>query len=522
MSSLAKMPAYLAPDPAAAGHQLLENLATGYWYSQVLFTALELDIFSRLAAGTRSTAQLASVLTCKEDELYRLLRALEGIQLIARYEDCWMNSVIASRYLVQDQAEYLGDFLLYRKYMQENWQQLTEKIQGQPKKEPELAYRERNFRYVRAMDRLVQQKALEIAGLCLKIGVPGPLLDVGGGAGTLLRSIREQLKNGGRQDIAFSAELFDLPEVIDAARQLYPEQTAWEGIELSEGDFRSHHFPRRYGCVILSNFLHAYGAAEARVLLAKAVDLLAEGGGILIHDYFPDYSPAVPEKGALYDLCMMQNTFNGACHEMKTIRRWLTDMSAGASLPVSTFGLTTDSAVMLIGGPPEWHNLPPVWEAIGQELGFDRISQISPSDVVTAPWVAQKCRFGCRGFGGNLQCPPYSPGHEQTREILDCYTTAILVQGQPPGKNFHEQLLALEREAFLAGYHKALVYGAGPCTLCPECAVDEACRQPGRARPAMEACGIDVYETVHKAGWDLNVVRDKSAFVKYIGLLLVE
>lgn len=73
----------------------------------------------------------------------------------------------------------------------------------------------------------------------------------------------------------------------------------------------------------MSNFLHTYGPEEARILLLKAVSLLHPKGVILIHDYFPDRKGAAPEKGCLYDLAMMLNTFNGVCHESSTIRQWL-------------------------------------------------------------------------------------------------------------------------------------------------------------------------------------------------------
>ena len=38
-------------DPQESGAQYLEDLATGYWFSEALFTAVEMDIFSVLEAG---------------------------------------------------------------------------------------------------------------------------------------------------------------------------------------------------------------------------------------------------------------------------------------------------------------------------------------------------------------------------------------------------------------------------------------------------------------------------------------
>ncbi len=80
----------------------------------------------------------------------------------------------------------------------------------------------------------------------------------------------------------------------------------------------------------------------------------------------------------------------------------------------------------------------------------------------------------------------------------------------------------LERDAFLAGYHQAFGMGAGPCSLCKECALEKGCRHPREARPSMEACGIDVYGTARNSGFTINVVRDHDDSQHYFGLVLVE
>lgn len=48
------------------------------------------------------------------------------------------------------------------------------------------------------------------------------------------------------------------------------------------------------------------------------------------------------------------------------------------------------------------------------------------------------------------------------------------------------------------------------------------CRHPREARPAMEACGIDVYSTVKRAGFEISVVRTTDQCPDYFGLVLVD
>lgn len=99
-------------------------------------------------------------------------------------------------------------------------------------------------------------------------------------------------------------------------------------------------------------------------------------------------------------------------------------------------------------------------------------------------------QFGCENFGKNHCCPPEAPDYTRTRAVLDSFSTGILFRVH----HWNATAMAAEgaRRLFLDGYYKALAFGSGPCKLCPSCA-PEGCRFPGKAVPAMEACGIDVF-----------------------------
>ena len=162
----------------------------------------------------------------------------------------------------------------------------------------------------------------------------------------------------------------------------------------------------------------------------------------------------------------------------------------------------------------------PPWIRTASKLGALEAKVIPAASVETAEWVRWKCRYGCGGFGSSLVCPPHTPEPSETRKMLDQYTRAILFEA--PNGEAKKIAVALERELFLAGYYKAFGLGAGPCTLCETCALDEGCRHPYQARPAMEACGIDVYATARKHGFSIDVVFSYKDPQHYFGLVLVE
>lgn len=145
---------------------------------------------------------------------------------------------------------------------------------------------------------------------------------------------------------------------------------------------------------------------------------------------------------------------------------------------------------------------------------------VRANDIIVADWTRWKCRYGCPNYGKNLMCPPQSPTPDQTRSLLKNYEYAILVK-YDSNKDYHSHLLELERRAFFSGYYASLAMTAGRCHLCSECNQNGLCIHPEQARPSMEACGIDVFGTARRAGFEISVktARDQS-YSRFCLLLL--
>ncbi len=161
---------------------------------------------------------------------------------------------------------------------------------------------------------------------------------------------------------------------------------------------------------------------------------------------------------------------------------------------------------------------------------------ITTDKIVLDPRVRWKCRIPvCFGYGMTLNCPPHSPTTEEMRGIVDSYKHALLVSFYPPVKNhvfpgyltqahgdvnlLNEMVTKIEAEATYLGYYLAMGFKGGPCVGCgflsPEYVVDlnkgkktplcpsldgQMCSQYLRARPALEAVGVDVFATVINCG----------------------
>jgi len=176
---------------------------------------------------------------------------------------------------------------------------------------------------------------------------------------------------------------------------------------------------------------------------------------------------------------------------------------------------------------------------------------ISADKIEVAEWVRWKCRYGCKAYGKHLTCPPYTPTPEETRKLIKGYEKALIARFEdvqtntevPPAHihhflwnailKMHDTMFELERHAFLSGYYKAFAMGALPCSYCDDClperidfVLDKAskrfCEHQDCARPSMEACGIDVYKTVRKVGYEIEVRTSPYEKITFLGLLLIE
>jgi predicted metal-binding protein len=515
---------YQKADLASESFQTLEDLSTGSWYSEALFAALELGVFDALLENPHSCEELAKRLKCDCDGLGRFMNALAAIGLVIGAEGKYENGPLASRFLVRSGADFAGDFIHYRRFLASSWKRLSSRIRDgvhandRPADESSEAYALRVFDYVRAMDFQARMKAAEAADHLMRMADIKPhwILDIGGGVGAWCRALLGKWPRA-------RAVLMDLPETLAAGMKLYPDVSSWNGIESVAGNALTLCFgEQKFDMVVLSNILHAYGASEASGLLAGAVHSLAPGGLLLIHDYLADGHPSSPHKGRIYDLHMMLNTYNGCVYTLKELHAMLD----AAGLRNSRLQhLETDTSILLsIKDASSGHRLATkaeTIEALAGELGFRFAQVIEAQEIALAPWVRLKCEFGCSRYGVSLTCPPHSPDADQMKVILaEGYTHALLVQATPPSQQFHEQLLALERSLFLNGHPEALAFGAGPCPVCSFCPPDEICRFPEKARPALEACGVDVYETASRAGLALEPVRHREGYVRYIGMVL--
>lgn len=145
---------------------------------------------------------------------------------------------------------------------------------------------------------------------------------------------------------------------------------------------------------------------------------------------------------------------------------------------------------------------------------------ISPHDVVVAEWVRAKCQYGCLNYGKNLSCPPFAQDPAATERMLAGYDTAIWIVAETDYQ-VAEASWRVESFCFFHQCYRAFGMAAGPCKICHDCDLANGCRYPNRARPAMEALGIDVIATAERLGYTPRIVPPGEWCTQFFGLVLV-
>ncbi len=165
-----------------------------------------------------------------------------------------------------------------------------------------------------------------------------------------------------------------------------------------------------------------------------------------------------------------------------------------------------------------------------KSMGVTTAKIIDVENIIVGNWVRLKCQYGCRQYGKWLTCPPFSPTPNYTRKMLSDFSKALLMyvenisfkESDEHRVKFKRIIAALEREIFLDGYYKAFGMTAGPCRLCRTCDTSNPCLHPYDARPSLEACGIDVYQTAKNCGLKLEVVKIQDSLFSRVGLIIIQ
>ena len=494
------------------------DLITGYRYLATVIQAVEAGLIETVGRQPCTIQGILDGSNMHHDEGWRFVEALISIGIFERYGDLLYLSGFSRNYFFSGSQVNQLDTLEFEKLLMDRWHGLGSALrQGQSASacdQPDGEYRDKRVLFQQAMHEAAVIRSKELWDRLSDLPESGVIIDIGAGDGTYLQEFLARYPR-------WSAVACDLQDVLDLNGPALDEvgivRRAGNIADSDEREDLIAQYAGRCNLLLLSNLIHCYSMPENEAILASVGKLLSGDGLLVIHDFFRDGN----SFGALYDIHMLVNTYNGRSYRFDEVTDMLQRAGFGHSDIIELPSYS--HAVVASRQAPDVSRRDPLFQLRQQALllGFFETAPLEPATIVSEAWVRAKCAYGCPCYGKKWSCPPHSMDNEEFHDLLKCYSKALLVVGQAPLKEFQGRLLELEKAAFLNGHKKALVFTGGPCCWCDHCP-DDRCIFPEKRRPSLESCGCDVFALAESAGIRIAPLRNSDDFVQFIGLLLVE
>ncbi|MFQ5963898.1 MAG: methyltransferase [Candidatus Scalinduaceae bacterium] len=300
--------------------QYLNELSYSYWKAQVLFVAVEMDLFTLLKGRGKSCKTVSIRLKTNRRATEMILNVLVSLNLLRKIGGVYKNTKLSNRYLVKDMPLYQGDRIHHFHNLWDYWSRLSVAVKtGRPtayddagEKVDELRLRE----FIKAMHNI---GIVQVEEICKKVKFENyhNLLDLGGGQGTYaVRFVEDNPE--------MKAVVFDLPDVIEIAKEYIGKSGLKKRVMTQAGDCLKDDIGKElYDIVFISNLLHIYKASENLIILKKCCDSLKKRGIVFIQEFILDSSKTKPLFGALFSLNMLVGTNGGSSYTGEEMIQWL-------------------------------------------------------------------------------------------------------------------------------------------------------------------------------------------------------
>ncbi len=290
------------------------EMVSAFQKSRIILTAFELDLFTCIGKGGKTSVDVAGAIQADPRGTDRLLNALCALGFLSKVDGRFMNTDLSQRYLVKGSEDYLSrighSLNLYR-----SWGSLTDAVMAGTT----VLAREYDpvslVNFIEAMHHRAKKTAERLVSHIDLAGV-NRVLDVGGGSGVYSMAFV-------RAKPDLRAVVLDLPKVTELAR-MYIDAAGLSGsISTMNGDYNTDEFGTGYDLVFMSAIVHINSFDENAALMARAYRSLNPGGVIVIQDHIMEDDRTAPARGALFALNMLVNTRSGDTFTEGEMRQWL-------------------------------------------------------------------------------------------------------------------------------------------------------------------------------------------------------
>jgi 2-polyprenyl-3-methyl-5-hydroxy-6-metoxy-1,4-benzoquinol methylase len=281
---------------------------TGYQRTAAVKAAIELDVFTEIAAGTNTIDALATKCGAAPRGLRALLGRLVADELVARVGDHYELTPTASTFLDRNGPGYVGSAIGFigSAKITETFARLTDAVRkGGTAIEDDGTLSAENpvwVEFARAMAPIAGMSALMLANLLEVEKAPGwKVLDIAAGHGMFGIVLA-------RMNPKVRVTAVDWKNVLAVAEEHAHAAGVAERYRTLPGSAFDVPFGEGFDLVLLPNFLHHFDPPTCEQILAKCRAALAPGGRVVLVEFIPDDDRSGPPDAVRFSLVMLATT----------------------------------------------------------------------------------------------------------------------------------------------------------------------------------------------------------------------
>jgi len=254
----------------------LQGIARAYTQSAVLYTAIDVELFTHVHRGADTEAALAEATGLRPVDVDRLVTCCLSMDLL-RWADPsggrLANAPDVDRYLVKGERSYAGPWMLFTRPGVADWFRMTERMR---EGRPTLLgmYGDLTPESARTYHRATASIGFGAARRFVRsVDLSGRrhLLDLGGGSGAY--SITAVKAFDG-----LTATVLDLPPVVQVTKEYIAENDVVGRVDTHAADFTQGEFPGPCDVVVMASNLPIYDGEVIAGVVARAFRALLPGG----------------------------------------------------------------------------------------------------------------------------------------------------------------------------------------------------------------------------------------------------
>ncbi len=327
------------------------QLGMGFWASKAMLSAVELGVFTALAAGPANLSDLQARLQLHPRAARDFFDTLVALKLLEREDGHYRNAPDTDLFLDKGKPSYIGGILeMANARLYGFWGSLTEALRtGEPQNEAKHSedffaeiYAEpaRLRGFLEAMSGISAGAAQAIAAR-FDWSKYTTFVDVGAAQGMVPVVIAQAHPH-------LQAIGFDLPALQPIFDEFVARQGLADRIRFQSGNFFDGSMPNA-DVILMGHILHDWDLAEKRMLLEKAFAALPNGGAVIVYDAVIDDERRLNAFGLLMSLNMLIETPGGFDYTGGDCQAWMRDAGFVATRVEPLLG--PDS--MVIGFKPD-------------------------------------------------------------------------------------------------------------------------------------------------------------------------